>query len=240
MKFSEPLSENVTIACAGLLGTDEIPLTKIRYYHHLREKPRMQLSSFFILNETPYGISVGCHDIDVAKRLMLAMSVDASMLSDSNRRKICQFLEENGVEIRFVGYGRFFCVDALSFREVLPLDDYRVELLSPNDLANAPVPKDWPTYGIRVDGEIVSRASIVEYADDVHPISNIVSVYTLPNYRQRGFGKAVVSACTTDALSRGKIPTYSAEVENVASLRTCMAVGYHSYGESLEILGHIP
>jgi predicted GNAT family acetyltransferase len=104
---------------------------------------------------------------------------------------------------------------------------------------DVPVSKDYLTYGIIIDDEVASRASIVEFTDTTYPISDIVSVYTVPRYRRRGFAKAVVSTCTTDILSRGRIPTYSAEVENLASLHTCMAVGYHPYGESLEILGHL-
>ncbi len=238
MKFSEPLPENVKFACASLLGTDEIPLTEIQYYHHLRENPRMQSASLFILNETPYGTSMECYDIDVAKRLMSAMPTDSPILSDTNRQRFCQLLEEK-IQIRSLSYGRFFCADTCSFREALPPKGYRVKQLSPNELVDVPVPKDRLTYGILVDGEIVSRGSMAEFVDDVYPISRIVSVHTIPSYRQRGFGKAIVSACTSDALSRGKIPIYSAEVENVASLRTCMAVGYYPYGESLEIFGHI-
>lgn len=237
MKFSESLPENVKIACASLLGMDEIPLTEIQYYHHLRENPRMQSASLFILNETPYGTSVGCYDIDVAKRLMSAMPIDSPILSETNRRRFCQLLEEK-IQIRSLSYGRFFCTDIRSFRKVLPPEGYQVKRLSPNELVGVLVPK-YKTYGILVDGEIVSRGSMAEFVDDVYPISRIVSVYTIPSYRQRGLGKATVSACTLDALSREKIPIYSAEVENVASLRTCMAVGYYPYGESLEIFGQI-
>ena len=66
-----------------------------------------------------------------------------------------------------------------------------------------------------------------------------MSVSTVANSRRRGLAKAVVSACTQDILSRGRIASYDADVKNVASLRTCMAVGYSPYGESLQILGHL-
>lgn len=239
MKSAKPSPETMKIACASLLGTDEIPLRETRYYHHQRDNPRMKSSSLFMLNETPYGLSVGCYDIDFAKRLMSALTVETPMLSHSNRRKICQTLEME-VEVSSVGYGRFFCADTLSFREALPPTGHQVERLSSNDLEDFPELKDkFIAYGIWIGNELACHAAIMEFSDSVFPISDIVNVATAPKHRQRGLAKAVVSVCTQDVLSRGRIATYSAEVENLASLRTCMAVGYHPYGESLEILGHV-
>ena len=66
MRTSELSAETKRIVCADMLGVIDIPLTEVRYYHHARENPAMKCTSLFILNETHYGISVGCYDIGLA------------------------------------------------------------------------------------------------------------------------------------------------------------------------------
>ena len=73
MKSAQPSPASLRIACASLLNTDEIPLMEVRYYPHQKDNPRMQSSELFVLNETPYGVSVGCYDVEIAKRLIKAI-----------------------------------------------------------------------------------------------------------------------------------------------------------------------
>jgi len=269
MRTPKPSTGTKKIACADMLGVTELPLKEVRYYHYERENSKMKCKNLFTLYETPYGISVGCYDVDLARNIMSQISTDPPILSELNRQRF-RLLLEKAIRVDFFYYVRFLCADKLSFRKARPPEGYCVKRLSPDELADVPVPDDWLTYGIIINGEVVSRASILEFTDLPYPIrhfqennpsscgldlaiqtervddfifcntlSDIGNVYTVPEYRRRGFAKVVVSACTADVLARGRILTYNAEVENVASLRTCMSLGYHPYGESLEVLGHI-
>jgi predicted GNAT family acetyltransferase len=53
-----------------------------------------------------------------------------------------------------------------------------------------------------------------------------IGVDTLPAYRNRGIGKAMVSAVTEYILNRGIIPYYSTNASNIASGRITDSLGY--------------
>jgi predicted GNAT family acetyltransferase len=95
--------------------------------------------------------------------------------------------------------------------------------------------RDGTAFGVVVDGKLVSLASVVPTPEAT---SNYrlawPGVETVPEYRRRGYGKAVVSAVTETLLSRDITPVYSCSVTNIASAKTAKSVGYQLYGEKLQ------
>jgi predicted GNAT family acetyltransferase len=61
-----------------------------------------------------------------------------------------------------------------------------------------------------------------------------VGVDTHPDFRRRGFGKAVVSAMTEALLKQGRIPVYRCSEDNIASLRLAQSVGYETYAHIVQ------
>jgi RimJ/RimL family protein N-acetyltransferase len=57
-----------------------------------------------------------------------------------------------------------------------------------------------------------------------------VFVRVAESVRNRGLGKSVVSALSTQILELGRIPLYSAALDNVASQHVAAALGYHETG----------
>lgn len=58
-----------------------------------------------------------------------------------------------------------------------------------------------------------------------------VTVYTNPQYRNRGWGRSVVSALANDLLQNGKTPLYEVSPQNEASLNLAHALGFTYTGE---------
>jgi RimJ/RimL family protein N-acetyltransferase len=57
-----------------------------------------------------------------------------------------------------------------------------------------------------------------------------VTVYTNPQYRNRGWGRSVVSALARDLLQSGKTPLYQVSPQNEASLNVAHALGFVDTG----------
>lgn len=57
-----------------------------------------------------------------------------------------------------------------------------------------------------------------------------ISVYTNPSYRQRGWGRSVVSALARDLLQHGKTPLYEVALQNEPSLHLAEALGFVDAG----------
>jgi predicted GNAT family acetyltransferase len=60
----------------------------------------------------------------------------------------------------------------------------------------------------------------------------IADVAVAEGCRRTGLGKGLVTACTQYVLAGGGRPTYQAFVDNVASRRTCKALGYVPVGST--------
>jgi len=56
-----------------------------------------------------------------------------------------------------------------------------------------------------------------------------VMVETLEPYRQRGYGKAVISATTQALLERGRVAVWGTSEDNAAARRTAESVGYETF-----------
>ncbi|HGJ66129.1 TPA: GNAT family N-acetyltransferase [bacterium] len=94
--------------------------------------------------------------------------------------------------------------------------------------------KDGTAFGVFVDGKIVARSTTIHTPIATQKYNLVwIGVETLPEYRQKGYAKAVVSGTTDALLLRGQTPVYTHAVWNVASGRTAKALGYQLYGELL-------
>ena len=84
---------------------------------------------------------------------------------------------------------------------------------------------------IKVGGEIVS---VARYAED-NGLSRMHGVYTLPEYRNKGFARQTVTSFTADILKCGRTPYLHVDKANPVSNRLYLSIGY-VYGKTkLEI-----
>src|SRR4030042_60583 len=74
----------------------------------------------------------------------------------------------------------------------------------------------------RINGEIAGKAGVSADCDIMWQIG----VDTLPAYRNRGIGKAMVSAVTEYIFKQGIVPYYSTSIANIASRRIVISLGY--------------
>jgi len=54
----------------------------------------------------------------------------------------------------------------------------------------------------------------------------VAAVYTVPAFRRRGYGKAVVSFVTAHILDAGRLATCHTRVDNAAMIATAESVGF--------------
>jgi GNAT superfamily N-acetyltransferase len=82
-------------------------------------------------------------------------------------------------------------------------------------------------YGV-FDGDRLVARCLSTWGDSGidREIGTVWSVYVEPSCRGRGFGRAVVSAATAAILATGRTARYFSYVENEASRRLCVALGY--------------
>lgn len=95
----------------------------------------------------------------------------------------------------------------------------------------SPTPDGLPRYVIRPtnaasDNEIGASATLNWQSSYFAE----VTVYTNPQYRNRGWGRSVVSALVGDLLQRGKSPLYEVSPQNEASLILAQALGFVDTG----------
>jgi ribosomal protein S18 acetylase RimI-like enzyme len=94
-------------------------------------------------------------------------------------------------------------------------------------VVRSPTPDGLPRFIVRptgpaTEGEIGASAAVnwqsPRFAD--------ISVYTNPQYRQRGWGKSVVTALARYLLEQGRTPLYQVEKHNQASIGLARRVGF--------------
>lgn len=98
---------------------------------------------------------------------------------------------------------------------------------------------DGLVYGVVADGRVVSvtfahRTMLME--DQIVD----VGIETSPNYRQRGYASAALSALTSHIIDLGGEGYYCCAPENAASINTARSVGYMPYGSSLMLVAPSP
>ncbi len=78
-------------------------------------------------------------------------------------------------------------------------------------------------YGVIVDGKLVSTASRYIALEEIHMVGD---VYTRPEYRGRGYAKAVTSAITREAIVSGAIASLHVEANNEPAIKVYRSLGY--------------
>jgi predicted GNAT family acetyltransferase len=87
---------------------------------------------------------------------------------------------------------------------------------------------DGAIFGVRgPHGRLVSWAAIKLKSDTVWELA----VATEPDYRGRGFARAVVAAATRHTLDHGRVPIYIHDRDNSTSAFVARAVGFQLYCE---------
>ena len=92
--------------------------------------------------------------------------------------------------------------------------------------------EDGIAFGVFQNGVLVSAADaslIAHMQDEVEE----PGVDTLPDYRRRGYGKAVVSQTTRRILEIGRVPIYRCNARNEPSVRLALAVGYQKHADKV-------
>jgi RimJ/RimL family protein N-acetyltransferase len=84
-------------------------------------------------------------------------------------------------------------------------------------------------FGIYVKRRLVAYADIATRGD----YACSLGVFTEQQFRGRGMAKSAASAATRAILRAGRIPLYSADETNTASLSICRALGYLRFGRDL-------
>jgi GNAT superfamily N-acetyltransferase len=90
-------------------------------------------------------------------------------------------------------------------------------------------------YGCFDDGQLVCAGTLTPFRG-VH--ANI-GVLTHPAHRNRGFGTAMVSTLTSEALTRGDAAQFRALEESRAAIRIARLLGYVEDGHTLEVALHV-
>lgn len=93
--------------------------------------------------------------------------------------------------------------------------------------------RDGIAFGVFQEGELVSVSEAPGIGHMQNSIEE-VGVDTLPEYRRRGYGKAVISAMTKAILDIGRIPIYRCNSQNKASVRLAKAIGYEKHADIIE------
>lgn len=107
--------------------------------------------------------------------------------------------------------------------------------------AKACEPTEWEHSGIdRTDSALFGHflgdelVALAHYGMLAHDAASI-GVLTHPAYRNRGYGKTVVSAAMADAFSHGHVVLYQTLVANRASVSLAKALGCQDYARTFDV-----
>ncbi len=84
-------------------------------------------------------------------------------------------------------------------------------------------PPHWHYYGLFTNNELVAIAGTYLKLPEVWVIGD---VFTAPNYRNRGFAKAVVSAVTKDVINAGAMAILHVDENNTPAIKVYKRLGY--------------
>ena len=66
----------------------------------------------------------------------------------------------------------------------------------------------------------------IGYVSDIHYNAGNIIIYTIDNFRNNGYGKAIVSAICKECRINNIIPIYWVEKNNYSSIKLASAVGF--------------
>ncbi len=81
----------------------------------------------------------------------------------------------------------------------------------------------WDDYVIIENGEIIARAGIWKMNDECWEVAG---VSTLPKYRKKGYGEAVVRSLIAKILESGKVATCTTKTTNKPVINTALKAGF--------------
>jgi len=151
---------------------------------------------------------------------------EGAVLSAENRKRLIEALDRR-IPVREISHQILFYTDREHFipevrHRVVPLDQAQRPLQQGESNARG-------ACGVLVRGQPAAYADYSPRGE--HCMS--LGVYTDERFRGEGLGTSVVSVATRKILDQGKIPLYSANLENAASQAVCTSLGYVKFGEAL-------
>jgi len=89
-----------------------------------------------------------------------------------------------------------------------------------------------PCFGVVIEGHLVSICCTSPFRSN-----KIKWVYTLEPFRNKGYGRSVVSAAVIDILEKEEEATYDVDDNNIASIKLYESLGFTPYDETLYFIG---
>jgi predicted GNAT family acetyltransferase len=87
-------------------------------------------------------------------------------------------------------------------------------------------------YGCFVEGELVCAGTLTPFRG----LPANIGVLTHPGHRNQGYGTALVSALTREALAESSTAQFRALEENLPALRVARVLGYVEDGHTFEVV----
>ena len=178
------------------------------------------------------GVLIGCSAgrLGWVKANLRGLSPD-NIFDISTVARLQNYVSHDNQEIRLEL--KYICVPD-TFKPYVPSEDIEINLAEgekqlelyndkrfPNTLGHSNNPRRAAVFAT-CNSNITGVAAASADCDVMWQIG----VDTLPAYRNRGIGKATVSALTENLLSKGILPYYSTRFFNIASRRTAISLGY--------------
>lgn len=195
-------------------------------------------ASWIFVHEDTCVISVPPGLVDELHQKAIGIPIESIQSPDSTHALFGDRIRRT-VGPAYQGYA-----EAEDFR---PCTSHDVRSLSDSDrpllqrLADACGPVEWQNSGINVDdenlfgcfgdGKIVAASGIIPWAN----YAANIGVITHPDYRRRGYGKAVASRAMQHILDQGDLVLYQTLVENVAAVRIAESLGCKAYAQTTYI-----
>jgi GNAT superfamily N-acetyltransferase len=138
-----------------------------------------------------------------------------------------------GKDIKFIieDINQLTKVDTSIVRWLIVPDDFNLFQLLWNKYGPNLTLDEWKSYyangysycSIIINGEIIANAAAWKYSDTAWETA---AVSVLPEFRKRGYGKAIVAFVTEYILKSGRIATCTTSEGNIAMQETALSVGF--------------
>ncbi|BDR91204.1 GNAT family N-acetyltransferase [Vulcanisaeta souniana] len=150
----------------------------------------------------------------------ISLSRDLTMICWSNSFR--EFIINDGVVIR-----RLSINDIREFLRVKSIQGTRISKAEALIRLSSP---HWHYYGLFMNSELVAIAGTYLKLPEVWVVGD---VFTIPNYRNRGFAKAVVSAITKDVINSSAVAMLHVDEDNTPAIRVYKRLGYIAVQEMI-------
>ncbi|UCH36339.1 MAG: hypothetical protein JSV65_08290 [Armatimonadota bacterium] len=184
--------------------------------------------------ETFRGAAVRVFDPlrSVVARLVREGMEQGAALSEANRNRIVEAVATR-LPIVEIWHDLLHYTDREHF---VPVHDHRVRRIRDTERrARGKAKQDAvgksfrEAYGVYVKRQLAAYADIAMRGD----YACSIGVFTEQDFRGQGMAKSAVSAATRAILGAGRVPLYTTDETNAASLSICRGLGYLKYGRDL-------